>query len=415
MVATADVSAVLESARQAQTAWASTDLISRLRIIRRLRDRIARDAKLLLDLFPARLERAASESLTSEVIPLAEACKFLEREAERLLAPCRLSTRSRPFWLRGTTIETRREPHGIVLIIGPANYPLFLPGVQAIQALVTGNAVIVKPGRGGSRLMTELSNMASDSGLPLGLFAVLDESVDAAQEAIALGVDKIVVTGSIDTGRAVLKSAAHPITPVTAELSGIDPVIVLASADLEKAVRAIRFGRALNHGETCIAPHRMLAHESIANQLQARLNIPITPFRTVGEAVREANASDYALGATVFGEEGDARQVANLLCAGVVVVNDMIVPTADPRLSFGGRKWSGFGKTRGAEGLLEMTVTKAVVIQRARRLRHLEPLPVNSTEFFLSVLAATHRMGFSNCWKGWIDVCKFAVRMRKHQ
>ena len=70
----------------------------------------------------------------------------MEKQAGEILAPRRLSRRGRPMWLRGVSVELRREPFGIVLIVGASNYPLFLPGVQALQALVAGNAVLIKPG-----------------------------------------------------------------------------------------------------------------------------------------------------------------------------------------------------------------------------------------------------------------------------
>lgn len=407
MVATANVGAVLSAARQAQPAWAAQEVATRLRFVRKLRDLLATEARPILTAFPASLGRKPSESLTSEIIPLAEACRFLELQATPLLRAKRLSRRGRPFWLGKVSIEVQRDPHGVVLVIGPANYPLFLPGVQAIQALVAGNAVIVKPGIGGASVMQALGKLMHRAGLPSALFAVLDESTEAAQDAIALGVDKIFVTGSLHSGRAVLRAAAEHVVPVTAELSGMDPVIVLASADVERAEHAIRFGTQLNRGQTCIAPQRLLVHRSVATRFKH--DLPVTTFDTVQEAVGQANDNRYALGATVFGEEAEARKVAGLLHCGVVVVNDMIVPTADPRLAFGGRKQSGFGKTRGADGLLEMTIAKAVIVQGAKRLRHLESLPANADDFFLSALEATHRSGLKNRLQGWTRLCKIAA------
>lgn len=97
--------------------------------------------------------------------------------------------------------------------------------------------------------------------------------------------------------------------------------------------------------------------------------IPVSDMR---EALDASVRCPYALGATVFGPEEAALQVAAQVRAGVVVVNDMIVPTADPRVPFGGRDKSGFGVTRGAEGLLGMTAPKAVLVRRGRWLPHLE-------------------------------------------
>ncbi len=77
------------------------------------------------------------------------------------------------------------------------------------------------------------------------------------------------------------------------------------------------------------------------------------------------------------------------------MINDMIAPTADPRISFGGRHRSGFGKSRGPEGLLEMTISKTIVQQTSKRLRHLEPPHAHAREIFSGFLKCVHGRGFA--------------------
>src|SRR5207247_3397364 len=79
------------------------------------------------------------------VLPLADACRFLEREAAGLLKPRTVRLRSRPLWLWGQRDTIHRRPHGVVAVIGTWNYPLFLNGVQITQALTAGNGVLWKP------------------------------------------------------------------------------------------------------------------------------------------------------------------------------------------------------------------------------------------------------------------------------
>jgi acyl-CoA reductase-like NAD-dependent aldehyde dehydrogenase len=265
--------------------------------------------------------------------------------------------------------------------------------------------------------MKALFNLAVTSGLPSGLLAVLGEEVDNATEAIRGGVDKVIITGSFESGRAVLQEAAAQVTPVIAELSGCDPVFVLESADISKAAAAITLGCKLNGGATCIAPQRVFVHASVASRLRAGLDtrIPIVNFPSEAEALLLAAQSSFALGASVFGQEIRARAFARNVCAGVVVINDMIVPTADPRMPFGGRRSSGFGKTRGAQGLLEMTTSKAVVVQRAKRLRHLEPPPKNAEQLFLAYLSANHAHGIKERWHGWRHLGTALSRVQRDQ
>jgi len=183
--------------------------------------------------------------------------------------------------------------------------------------------------------------------------------------------------------------------------------------------RAVRFGRTLNRGETCIAPRRLFAHRSLAPALEARLAalaldppIPISLFSTLPEALAEAGRSPYALGASIFGPEEAAVALAARVRAGVVVINDVIVPTADPRLPFGGRGESGFGVTRGAEGLLELTVPKVVAVRRGRRLFHLEDPCPGDADLFRAYLALTHAAGPRARLRGAVDLVR-ALAWRK--
>jgi acyl-CoA reductase-like NAD-dependent aldehyde dehydrogenase len=101
--------------------------------------------------------------------------------------------------------------------------------------------------------------------------------------------------------------------------------------------------------------------------------LALVPVRDCEEALRFDERCPYALGASVFGPEEPARRLAARIRAGTVTINDLIVPTADSRLPFGGRGESGYGVTRGAEGLLELTAIKTVSIRRGRRRPHYEP------------------------------------------
>jgi len=451
------VSRQIDRARRAQEEWAARSAAERLRCVRRLRHAIALSADALAASVQHAQRSSPAETLAAEIIPLADACRFLERKAAGALAPKRLGTRGRPWWLFGTRLTITREPYGVVLILGPWNYPLFLPGVQAIQALTAGNAVILKPGCGGSAATVQLARLCDKAGVPRDLIAVLPESVEAAEAAIAAGVDKVVLTGSAETGRSVLAQLAPRLVPATMELSGCDAVIVRADADLDLVVSALVFGLRLNGGATCIAPRRVFVHHTLAADLEERLveavaslgPAPVDPAvaRRVQRAVVEAvvggarlltgelsqdrqfrpvvvtrarphmqllksdlfapvmslvpvtsdaaaleglRQCPYALGAAVFGERRGAEALAAKIPAGSVVVNDLIVPTADPRLPFGGRRESGFGVTRGLEGLLEMTVVKSTSVRCSGWRPHLQPSRPGDARVLRAYLAASH-------------------------
>ncbi|PWC89486.1 aldehyde dehydrogenase [Azospirillum sp. TSH100] len=406
----------------------------------------------------SRPARQAAESISAEILPLAEACRFLEREAAGLLAPKLLGRRGRPVWLFGVEAEVRREPVGTILIVGPSNYPLLLPGIQAVQALTAGNRVLVKPAPGCGAPMVLLGRRLEEAGLPPGVFRVLDESIDAAEDAIADGIDKLVLTGSADTGRAVAERLARHLVPSTMELSGNDAVFVLPGAEVELIARALAFGLRLNGSATCIAPRRVfipsgmaadleaallshvgslppvpvslptrrrlaiLAQQAVAEGARALTDLPredsqamapliladaaptmamlceeifapvlsLVPVMDMEQALDAAAACPYALGASVFGPQDEARTLAGRIDAGTVTINDLIVPTADPRLPFGGRHASGWGVTRGAEGLLEMTQVKTVAIRKGRSRPHFAPPRQGDEALMLAALRLLH-------------------------
>lgn len=462
--------------RQAQSDWARRSVAERVAVLGNFRALLSAEAREVAALIDLPQRTGIAESLAAELIPLADACKFLERNAAGILRTRRPSAKDRPAWGRGLSVAIHREPVGVVLVIGTWNYPLFLTGVQTLQALAAGNAVLIKPGQGTRKLSDRFVGMLERSGLPAGIVRVLDETPEQAQRAINDGVDKVVFTGSAATGKKVLAQLAETATPAVMELSGSDAVFVTPSADLDRVVAGLAFGLRMNGSSTCIAPRRVFTSvdnfETLQNSLGRTLQgIPASPVHpqagvlaarlvdeaiqlgatTVGvawngwevdqpfpvvaldfqnvadaartellqadvfapvvslipvqdmdEALRQDALCPYALGATVFGERSLADSLARRIDAGCVVVNDMIAPTADPRVPFGGRRSSGFGSTRGAEGLLELTQTKAIVTQGSRWLPHLVPPLEGLDDMLLGLMRLSH----SNNWTAKLDALK---------
>ena len=473
----------------AQRDWAETPLRSRVAVIRNLRKRIASDARALAEMVPTRLPgalyRTQADTLVSEVLPLIDACRFLEREAEKILQEKKLGTRGRPFWHSGVDSTVERVPLGTVLIVGAANYPLFLAGVQTIQALVAGNAVLWKPAPGTTAPAFALRALLLESGLDPELLTLLEPEDDSAASAIEAGVDHVVLTGSAETGRVVLRQLAETLTPATMELSGCDAVFVLPGADLERVLRALRFGLRLNGSCTCMAPRRVFLvglDDGEASRVEARLAAELrglmwvpAPLKTVdrlrlliedageqgadvvldglhefevskvigmtlilraapsllamqadifapilsvmrtadaGEALAANGACAYALTAAVFGHARDARVLASKLRVGNVLINDLVIPTVDPRIPFGGRGRSGFGVTRGAEGLLAMTTPRTIQVQRRRSKRPYEPTGEKHVELFAGLAALLHGEGFGLRWDGLMRVIRAARKLK---
>lgn len=474
--------AMIALAREAQPAWALEPIQRRVRILRKFRHAVAESGREIAAIVPferpGSLRRTVADTLVSEVLPLAEACRFLEREAASILAPQRPANENRPFWLRGVSTEIRREPLGVVLIIGPGNYPLFLPGVQVLQALAAGNAVLWKPAPGGAQAADACKLLLNACGLDPTLLQILDEAPSSATEAVRAGVDKVFLTGSEATGRAVLRELAETATPSVMELSGCDAVFVLDGADFDRLVPALMFGLRLNGSATCMAPRRLFVTKAVANRLieslaealdsispvavplathermldlladaeakgaifrknglssaervarshqhdsfrirptlitqakpemriaQADLFAPVLSIFEVAdmqEALAANSRCPYALTASIFGPQKDAERLAARISAGTVLINDIIVSTADPRAPFGGRKRSGFGATRGREGLLEMTAIKTIQVQKAKDLRAYAQHTPHHEDFFAGYLRTAHGGGWRTRLEG---------------
>lgn len=466
-----DVAAAIGKARAAQDAWSRTPIEERLKPIAALRSCLGTEPRGWAELIDPPQERTLAESLAAEVGPLADACRWLCRHAKQTLR-----SQHHGGWFGSLQLQIDRKPLGVVLIIGASNYPLFLLGVQAIQALAAGNAVLLKPAPGAEPVTARLVEALIDGGVPAELCMLFESDAATAQTAIAAGVDHVVMTGSAKTGRAVASQAAEHLTDCTLECSGSDAVVVLPGADLDRVAACVSWGLMLNGGATCIGPRRLIAVDNAFDVLRDRLadrfvtappsRVPEAVTETVRRVVAEAldagaeilspagfdrsaldqacdaralpplvlmpadgapdlaesdvfapvmslqrsstaedaiqlaNASPYALGAAVFGPTAEAERVASRLRAGCVTVNDLIAPTADPRVPFGGTGESGYGVTRGAEGLLAMTRPQAIARRRGRWLPHLDEPTAAFDEVIVGMIQSQHATGLAARWQG---------------
>jgi aldehyde dehydrogenase (NAD+) len=170
------------------------------------------------------------------------------------------------------------DPLGVVLIIGPWNYPVYLSLGPLVAAVAAGNCAVLKP----SELAPATSALLARL-VPLYLDAeavrVVEGDGQTTQDLLAQGFDHALFTGGTDIGKKIMAAAAPTLTPVTLELGGKSPVIVAADADLDVAARRIAWVKLMNSGQTCIAPDYVLAERSIATDLTDRIVANIKAFR----------------------------------------------------------------------------------------------------------------------------------------
>jgi len=257
----AEVHAAVASACAAQPQWAALSLRNRIGIIREFQRRLYRKKSEIGDAITREAGKPRAESLTTEVLVVLDSARFLVDNAFRLLRDepvphGNLATKLK----RGRLL---REPHGVIGIISPWNYPFSIPATESLAALVAGNAVVLKPSELTPLVALELAALLHEAGVPKDIFQVIIGDGATGAALIHSPIDKLVFTGSVATGKRIAAAAAERLLPVVLELGGKDPMLVLDDADVEVASSAAVWGAFVNAGQTCLSVERCYVHRSL--------------------------------------------------------------------------------------------------------------------------------------------------------
>jgi len=171
------------------------------------------------------------------------------------------------------------DPLGVVLVIGPWNYPLYLSLAPLVAALAAGNCTVVKPSELAPATSALLARLVPEYLDPMAV-RVVEGDAAVTQSLLAKGFDHALFTGGTEVGKKIMAAAAPTLTPVTLELGGKSPVIVAADADIDVAARRIAWVKLLNSGQTCIAPDYVLAERSVADELIDKIVANVREFRS---------------------------------------------------------------------------------------------------------------------------------------
>lgn len=163
-----------------------------------------------------------------------------------------------------------KEPYGVVLIMAPWNYPFQLTMNPLVGAIAAGNHCVVKPSAYAPATAQVIADLVS-ACFPSEQAAVILGSRAENRALLEERFDYIFFTGGVNMGKVVLEKAARYVTPVTLELGGKSPCIVEESADIRTAARRIAFGKALNSGQTCVAPDYLLVQERVKDRLLSEI------------------------------------------------------------------------------------------------------------------------------------------------
>jgi acyl-CoA reductase-like NAD-dependent aldehyde dehydrogenase len=193
-------------------------------------------------------------------------------------------------WPGGVHCYTTRDPWGVVGAIIPWNAPLFLTACKSGPALIAGNTIVVKTAEQAPLAALRMGEILQEV-LPPGVINIISGFGEEAGQPLVEhpGVHKITFTGSSTVGQIILRHAADKIAPVTLELGGKSPNVVLPDADLDRVVPGILQGmRFTRQGQSCSAGTRLLLHDSIHDEVVARVVRELAKMR-VGDPMDEAS------------------------------------------------------------------------------------------------------------------------------
>lgn len=255
---------LFKRARDAQLSWKDWQVRDRCRCLRDLRDAIFEAREEILDVVTRESGKPRVEAIFAELMLALDTANFLARRAPRWLRPERVPHHN--IAVKAKSGRLSFEPHGIVAIISPWNYPFSIPMSQVIAATVTGNAVLLKPSEltpATGALVGELFRRAK---FPVDLVQVIQGGGEIGAALIEAGPDKVFFTGSVATGRRIAEACARKLIPAVLELGGKDAMIVLADADLNIASSAAVWGGFTNCGQACLSVERIYVQHEIADR-----------------------------------------------------------------------------------------------------------------------------------------------------
>jgi acyl-CoA reductase-like NAD-dependent aldehyde dehydrogenase len=263
-----EVQAAVALAHTAQKAWAGLGVRRRIAVLREFQRRLLEGKSEIAKAITREAGKPVAEALTTEILVVLDAARFLIDNAYRLLRDepiphGNLAAKLKQGWLV-------REPYGVAAIISPWNYPFSIPATETLAALVAGNAVVLKPSEFTSLIALQLQSLLRAAGAPENVFQVIVGDGGTGSALVHAPIDKLVFTGSVATGKRIAAAAAERLLPVVLELGGKDPMLVLDDADIEVASSAAVWGAFVNAGQTCLSVERCYVHHHVYDEFLSR-------------------------------------------------------------------------------------------------------------------------------------------------
>jgi len=258
--------------------------------------------------------RSPFETLALELFPLVNEIRHARRHLARWMAPRRAAVQ---WQFRPASARVQYRPLGVVGIVSPWNYPLFLSLSPLVGALAAGNHVLLKPSEIAPATADVIASVVADL-YPPEYVHVITGGAETAAAFTRLPLDHLLFTGSTRVGRLVMNAASDHLVPVTLELGGKSPALVHASYPIARAAARIMTGKLYSAGQTCVAPDYVLVpadrHDEFVHAAERQAARMYPRLAANEDYTRIINASHYRRLTSLV---EDARQRG----AGVIRVN----------------------------------------------------------------------------------------------
>lgn len=258
-----EIDGVVSKAKQASESWTNTSFKERAEFLLLMRDIIFKRSEEIADLIVAEVGKPKIEAMLAEVFGVLDGLTYYAKNAERLLSD---KTFRLPRFRGGSKTAITFQPMGVVAIIAPWNYPFYICLNGIMQSLITGNTVVLKPSDRAPLVGEKIKEILSEVGLPKGVVSIVQGDGEIGKYLIKSDVNKILFTGSVATGKKIMRDSAERLHSITLELGGSDPALILSDARLDRASSGVVWGRFFNAGQSCCAVKRVYVVEDIASE-----------------------------------------------------------------------------------------------------------------------------------------------------
>jgi aldehyde dehydrogenase (NAD+) len=284
-----DAVAAIDAAKKAYPGWAAMSSVARGRILSKASQILESRKPELAELLTREEGKTLAES-TGEVQRAADIFRFFGGLSYTL------GGQTIPHDLPGNLLFTRREPLGIVALITPWNFPVAIPAWKLAPALVSGNAVVIKPATQAPAMTLELAKALAEAGLPKGVLnVVIGEGRTVGGELAGNpAVAALSFTGSYTVGNQIYQQLAQRMARAQMEMGGKNPTIVLADADLDLAAKLVTIAGFGLTGQACTATSRVIVEKGVADSFTAKL-VERAQAIKVGNGLREGVAMGPAV------------------------------------------------------------------------------------------------------------------------